>query len=78
MTLDPRQGRMIMLLAGTLLFIGVLSGLSTYASITTGHGDDTVPDRDRDPEGHAKGNRFGVAVTIALLLGALISFAIGL
>ena len=67
-----------MLLAGTLLFIGLLSGVTSFRSIVTGEGDDTVPDRTRDPEGHASGNRFGVAITAALLLGALGCFVIGI
>ena len=67
-----------MLLAGTLLFIGLLSGVTSWRSIVTGEGDDTVPDRTRDPEGHANANRFGVAITAALLLGALICFVIGI
>ena len=66
-----------MLLTWTLLFIGVLSGLSTIGSITTGRGDDTVPDRDEDPVGHASGNRFGVFLTGALLIGALVSAVLG-
>lgn len=67
-----------MLLAGTLLFIGFLSGVTSFRSIVTGEGDDTAPDRTLDPEGHASGNRFGVAITGALLLGAVVCFGIGI
>ena len=66
-----------MLLAGTLLFIAICSGLSTGHSILTGWGDDTTPRRDDDPEGHASGNRFGLWLTGALFAGALISFVVG-
>lgn len=61
-----------MLLAGTLLFIGVVSGLSTLTSIVSGRGDDTTPDRSSDPEGHADSNRFGLWLTGALLAGSVI------
>ena len=61
-----------MLLAGTLLFIGVVSGFSTLSSIVTGRGDDTTPDRSIDPEGHADSNRFGLWLTGALLAGSVI------
>ena len=66
-----------MLLTWTLLFIGALSGLTTLRSILTGTGDDTVPDRELDPEGHATGNRFGVMLTLALLAGAAVSAVMG-
>jgi hypothetical protein len=66
-----------MLLAGTLFFIALCSGLSTMRSVLTGHGDDTTPDRLSDPEGHADSNRFGAWLTGALLVGALISAIIG-
>ena len=66
-----------MLLAGTLLFIAALSGLSTLNSVLTGRGDDTVPDRVSDPAGHASGNRFGWQITAALLAGGMISALLG-
>ena len=66
-----------MLLTWTLLFIGVISGLSSLHSIVFGWGDDTVPDKAADPAGHASGNRFGLFLSGALLVGALISAMLG-
>lgn len=66
-----------MLLASTLLIIGIFSGLSTGHSILFGWGDDTVPDKAIDPTGHASGNRFGVLLTAALLIGAAIAAILG-
>ena len=65
------------LLAGTLLIVGLISGISTLSSIATGRGDDTTPDRDFDPDGHADSNRFGLWLSGALLVGALVSAIIG-
>jgi hypothetical protein len=66
-----------MLLSGTLLIIGLFSGLSTARSLLTGRGDDTTPDFESDPVGHADSNRFGLWLTGALLVGALVSAIIG-
>lgn len=66
-----------MLLAGTLLFIGLLSGLSTCHSILTGRGGEFDPDWADDPEGHESANRFNIGLTAALFAGGTVSLILG-
>jgi hypothetical protein len=66
-----------MLGAGVLLFIALLQGLSTWRSMITGKGDEGTPDRDNDRVGHASGNRFGLQLTLALVVGGLICLILG-
>jgi hypothetical protein len=67
-----------MTLGMTLLIIGVFCGLSTLHTLAFGWGDDTTPDLESDPKGHAGGNKFGLLLTAALLFcgGALYLFGI--